>query len=91
MGWAAALAADNNQMIRHIDLKGLQKQLVEIKSLPEGADNYTDNYPPSMEQIQEAAKNVVNDLEGLEILLWDKERAIPVMEDFFHLSITKSK
>jgi flavin-dependent dehydrogenase len=90
MGWAAALAADNNQMIRHIDLKWLQKQLVEIKSLPEGADNYTDNYPPSMEQIQEAAKNVVNDLEGLEILLWDKERAIPVMEDFFHLSQNKA-
>jgi flavin-dependent dehydrogenase len=86
MGWAAALAADNNQMIRHIDLKWLQKQLVEIKSLPEGADNYTDNYPPSIEQIQEAAKNVVNDLEGLEILLWNKERSIPVMEDFFYMS-----
>lgn len=89
MGWAAVMAADNKQMIRYIDLKLLQKQLVEIQSLPEGADNYTDNYPPSIEEIQEAAKNVVNDLEGLEILLWDKERAIPVMEDFFHLSQNK--
>lgn len=86
MGWAAALAAGNNQMIRHIDLKWLQKKLVEIKSLPKGADNYTDNYPPSIEQIQEAAKNVVNDLEGLEILLWDKERSIPIMEDYFYMS-----
>jgi len=89
MGWAAVIAAENKQMIRHIDLKLLQKQLVEIQSLPEGADKYTDNYPPSIEEIQEAAKNVVNDLEGLEILLWDKERAIPVMEDFFHLSQNK--
>jgi flavin-dependent dehydrogenase len=89
VGWAAALAAGNNQMIRHIDLKWLQKQLVEIKNLPEGADNYMDNYPPTMKQIQEAAQKVVNDLEGLEILLWDKERSIPVMEDFFHLSQNK--
>jgi flavin-dependent dehydrogenase len=86
MGWAAALAAENNRMIRHIDLKWLQKQLVKIKNLPEGADNYTDNYPPTIEQIQEAAQKVVNELEGLEILLWDKERAIPALEDFFHLS-----
>ncbi|MDD2381828.1 MAG: FAD-dependent oxidoreductase [Mariniphaga sp.] len=85
MGWAAALAAENNRMIRYIDLKGLQKQLVEIKNLPEGADNYTDNYPPTMQQIQDAAKKVVNELEGLEILLWDKNRSIPVMEDSFYL------
>jgi hypothetical protein len=86
MGWAAVLAALNNQNIRDIDLKWLQNRLVEIKSLPEGASEYKDNYPPTIEQIQEAAKTVVNDLEGLEILLWDTERSIPVMEDFFHLS-----
>jgi hypothetical protein len=86
MGWAAVLAALNNQNIRDIDLTWLQNRLVEIKSLPEGADDYTDNYPPPIEQIQGAAKNVVNELEGLEILLWDTERSIPVMEDFFHLS-----
>ncbi|MBA7592360.1 hypothetical protein ES708_34540 [subsurface metagenome] len=39
-----------------------------------------------MKQIQQATKTVVNDLEGLEILLWDTERSIPVMEDTFHLS-----
>jgi hypothetical protein len=86
MGWAAALAANNNQLIRYIDLKSLQKKLVEIKSLPEGADDYKDNFPPTIDQIHEAAEKVVNELEGLEILLWDKERSIPVMEDFFHLN-----
>lgn len=89
MGWAAALAAEYNKMIRYIDLKWLQKQLIKIQNLPVGADNYSDNYPPTMEQIQDAAKKVVNELEGLEILLWDKERSIPIMEDFFHLSQNK--
>jgi len=86
MGWATALAAANNQKIRYIDLKCLQKGLVEIKNLPESVLTFRDNYPPSMKQIQQAAKTVVNDLEGLEILLWDTERSIPVMEDTFHLS-----
>ncbi len=86
MGWAAALAAANNQKIRHIDLKWLQKGLVEIKNLPEGAADYTDNYPPSVEEIQQAAKTVVNNLEGLEILIWDTDRSIPIIEEFFHMS-----
>jgi len=86
MGWAAALAAEHNQLIRHIDLKRLQKNLVEIKNLPEGADDYKDNFPPTIEQIQSSAKKVVHELEDLEILLWDTERSVPVMEDFFHLS-----
>jgi flavin-dependent dehydrogenase len=86
MGWAAAMAADSNQLIRNIDLKWLQKKLVEIKNLPEGAADYKDNFPPTIDQIHEAAKKVVNELEGLEILLWDTERSIPVMEDFFHLN-----
>jgi hypothetical protein len=86
MGWAAALAAANNQKIRHIDLKWLQKGLVEIKNLPEGAADYTDNYPPSVEEIQQAAKTVVNNLEGLEILIWDTGRSIPIIEEFFHMS-----
>ncbi len=86
MGWAAALAAANNQKIRHIDLKWLQKGLVEIKNLPEGAADYKDNYPPSVEEIQQAAKTVVNNLEGLEILIWDTDRSIPIIEEFFHMS-----
>ena len=86
MGWAAAIAAHNNQLIRHINLKDLQRKLVEIKNLPEGASDYQDNYPPTIQQIQEAAAKVVNDLDGLEILLWDTARSIPVMEDFYHMS-----
>jgi hypothetical protein len=86
MGWAAALAAANSQKIRYIDLKWLQKGLSEINNLPENVLTFKDNYPPSLVQIQQAARTVVNDLEGLEILLWDTERSIPVLEDFFHMN-----
>jgi NADPH-dependent 2,4-dienoyl-CoA reductase/sulfur reductase-like enzyme len=79
VGWAAAIAAVNNQLIRNIDLKGLQKELVKIENLPVSVLSDKDNYPPSAEKIREAATSVTNNLEGLEILLWDKDRSIPIL------------
>ncbi|WP_158862561.1 FAD-dependent oxidoreductase [Maribellus comscasis] len=86
VGWAAAMAASNQQNIRYIDLKKLQKELVKVGSLPEHVVTDVDNYPPPMSKIQEAAKTVVNDLKGLEIILWDQEKGIVAMTDQYHFS-----
>ena len=83
VGWAAAIAAKNNQQIRHIDLKSLQKELIKIENLPASVLSDQDNYPPTAEKIREAAKTVTHNLDGLEILLWDKERSIPLMVEAF--------
>ena len=84
VGWAAAMAAANNQNIRNIDLKLLQKELVKIENLPESVLTAQDNFPPSEDKIRAAAKSVTHDLDGLEILLWDKERSIPLMVEAFN-------
>jgi flavin-dependent dehydrogenase len=86
VGMAAAWAKFNNQKIRYVDVKALQKELVQIESLPEHVLTDVDNFPPPYEKIQQAAQTVVNDLEGLEIILWDKERGITALTDKFHLS-----
>ncbi len=86
VGWGAAMAAKNKQNIRYIDIEQLQKELVKINSLPEHVLTDVDNYPPPMEKIQEAAKTVVNDLKGLEILLWDKDRGIIALTDQFQFT-----
>ncbi len=86
VGWAAAMAASNEQNIRYIDLKKLQKQLINVGSLPEHVLTDADNYPPKMEKIQAAAKTVVDDLEGLEVLLWDKEKGIVALTDQYHFT-----
>ncbi len=86
VGWAAARAAKNNQKIRYVDIKSLQKELVKIGSLPENVLTDVDNYPPPFEKIQQASKTVVNNLEGLETILWDKERGIVALTDQFHLT-----
>jgi len=86
VGWAAAIAALNEQNIRYIDLKKLQKQLINVGSLPEHVLTDADNYPPKMEKIQAAAKTVVDDLEGLEVLLWDKGKGIVALTDQYHFT-----
>lgn len=86
VGWAAAISAAKNQNIRYVDIKALQKDLVKIGSLPEHVLTDVDNYPPSMEKIQAAAKSVVNNLDGLETILWDKERGIIALTDQFYIT-----
>lgn len=88
VGWAAAIASKNNQLIRNIDLKSLQKELVKIENLPEAILTDTDNYPPSAEKIRSAAATVAHNLDGLEILLWDKDRSIPLIVEAFEQAKT---
>jgi hypothetical protein len=89
VGMAAAMAANNNTKIRYIDIKELQKELVKIENLPEHVLTGTDNYPPSYEKIQEAAITVRDDLKGLEIVLWDKDRGIMALTDQYYLTEDK--
>ncbi len=86
VGRAAAIAAANNQKIRYIDIKSLQKELVKIGSMPGHVLTDVDNYPPSFEKIQSATKTVVNELEGLETILWDQEKGIVALTDQFYIT-----
>ncbi len=86
VGWAAAIAANKNQKIRYVDIKALQRELVKVGSLPESVLTDVDNYPPPFEKIQAAAKTVVNNLEGLETILWDEKKGITCLQDEFYFS-----
>ena len=86
VGQAAAIAAKNNQKIRYIDIKALQKDLVKIGSMPKHVLTDVDNYPPTYEKIQEATKTVVNNLEGLETVLWDQKKGILALNDQFKIT-----
>lgn len=86
VGWASAIAAFNRQKIRHIDLNSLQIKLVNIKNLPESVLTDKSNFPPSLEEIQQAVLTVTDNLRGLEILLWDADRSVPMLRDALQFS-----
>lgn len=86
VGIAAAMVATENQLIRDLNIKKLQQKLVTIDSLTPEVLTHTDNYPPSIESIQMAAKQIPNKLEGLETVLWDLSRGLPVLADYYHIA-----
>jgi len=92
MGFAAARSVTEKRNIRDINLKELQKELISIGNLPETVLTDTGNYPPSQEKIQDAVQTVVNNLDGLEILLWVPGKSIPLMEEAYeNITDTESK
>jgi len=86
VGMAAAMAKDSGKLIRYIDLRTLQRELVEKGNLTEEALTFKDNYPPSEGALQKAVRSVVYDLEGLEIVLWQPEKALPLLRTQYHAS-----
>lgn len=81
MGVAAAKSAYQNVMIRDVSITELQKELVKIGNLPDRVLSDVSNYPPSDDKIKEAVKTVVEDLNGLETLLWVPDRSVPLMKE----------
>ncbi len=81
VGMASAMVAADNKQIRDVEIEKLQQKLVEKGNLLPEVLNQADNYPPEASRIEQAAKSVVNDLEGLEIVLWDKKQGIPALKN----------
>ena len=78
-GTAAAMAAQSSATVRQVDLKGLQKHLIEIGCLPERVLTDGDSFPLPKERVAEAVKSVANDYADLEIVLAQPHDAMPLL------------
>lgn len=83
-GVAAAMAVESGKSVRDIDLKSLQKHLVEKGNLPERVLTDEDSFPLPVEKIKEAVDRVVNNFEGLEAILTQPEISIPLLKKAYH-------
>lgn len=80
-GCAAAMAAKADVPPRKIDVKALQRHLVEKGNVPESVLTDVDSYPLSLDQVAEAVKTVTRDYEGLPVLLAQPDLALPLLRD----------
>lgn len=87
VGMAASMVAKTNQVIRNVDIKEVQQRLVRMGNLTEKTLTDTDNYPPSFIQVQQAAKTITNELQDLEIVMWDVEKGIPALTDELYRAV----
>jgi flavin-dependent dehydrogenase len=89
-GVAAAMAAKSGRGLRDIDIKVLQKHLVEKGNLPESVLTDKDSFPLPKEKIAEAVGRVVNNYEGLEVVLAGQEDAMPLLRSSYKAATDKS-
>lgn len=82
-GVAAAMAAKSGKPVREIDIRALQRHLIEKGNLPERVLTDEDAYPLSKDTIAEAVKTVADDLKGLEVVLAQPEDALPMLRQAY--------
>ena len=79
-GIAAAMAVKGGVAPREIDVKELQRKLVEIGNLPERVLGDRDSFPLPDEAIAAAAKRLPNGYDGIAELLSDPVRAMAALK-----------
>jgi hypothetical protein len=80
-GKASAMAAENGTTIRKIDVKALQKHLVEQDIIPESMLTMGDSYPISPASMQDAVKTIGKDYDGISLVLTDTEASLPMLRE----------
>ncbi len=88
-GVAAAMAAKNGKSIRQIDIKALQKHLVEKGNLPERVLTDKDSFPLPKEEVAQAVERVFNDFDGLEVVLAQLQDSMPLLKKAYEASETE--
>ncbi len=78
-GAAAAMAARSAATVRTIDLKALQKHLVEVGCLPEHVLTDVDSFPLPRERLAEAVARLADDPKALAAVLTQPQDALPLL------------
>jgi flavin-dependent dehydrogenase len=79
-GIAAAMAARSGKSVRNIDIKALQEHLVKKGNLPKRVLTDKDSFPLPMEKVAEAVEGIVNNYDGLDIILSQQQEAVPLLK-----------
>lgn len=82
-GVAAATAVRSGKSLRDIDIRELQRHLVEKGNLPAEVLGQQDSFPLSQERIEQAVQTVLNDYQGIEVIFAQSQEALPLLRDAY--------
>ncbi len=83
MGVAAAMLAKENLPTRRLDIKALQKHLISVGILPDRVLTDTDSFPLAKEKVQRAVSQVVDQFDGIQVLLADPDVSLPLLKQAY--------
>jgi len=79
-GAAAAMAAKAGTLVRHIDIRVLQRHLIKIGNLPESVLDDVDSYPLPPERVAAAVDHILDDYRALAVVLGHRETSLPLLQ-----------
>jgi len=88
VGVAGAMAAKDGCGLRDVDIRELQKHLIEKGNLPERVLTNKESFPLPQEEIEKAVERVANDYDGLEVLLTQPMNAMPLLRQAYKTAET---
>lgn len=90
-GVAAAMAAHAGVPLRQIDIRALQKHLVEVGNLPESVLTDQDSFPLPPERIAAAVQNVKDEYKDAAVLLSHPKESLPLLREAYVKAQGKEK
>ena len=88
-GVAAATAARTGKGLREIDIRELQRHLVEKGNLPEEVLTHEDSFPLPKERVEQAVRTVAKDFEGIEVIFAQTETALPLLREAYKAAASR--
>lgn len=82
-GLAAATAAHSGRSLRDIDIRQLQRHLVEKGNLPAEVLTHEDSFPLPKERVEQAVRSVLNDFDGIEVIFAQLDQALPLLREAY--------
>jgi len=91
LGYIAATVVKDNVPLREVDIRKVQKHLVEIGNLPESVLTDTDNYEALRSELPDAVKNLPNSetFDGAYRIFWYPEEGHKLVREAFDAATDK--
>jgi len=86
VGYLSALAVKENKSLRKVDIKKVQRHLVEIGNLPERVLTDKEFKGFSNKEMRQAADQVTDNYKGLEVLLTDRKLCMQLISERINLT-----
>jgi len=82
-GLAAAQAARTERPLRQLDVRSVQRQLVDIGNLPAEVLDHSDSFPVARDRLELAVQRQAGSLEDLAVVLAHRDAALPLLRQAF--------